>query len=243
MTSLEAPLAAVYFDCDSTLSSIEGVDELLQFVDEALRRDVAELTDRAMNGALPLAEVYETRLQKLAPRRAQLEEVGAHYCANVVPDGAATIAALQHLGKHVGVVSGGLLVPVQRLAQHLGVPREHVHAVPLIFDERGDYVDFDRSSPLWQNGGKVPIVRSAPETHRPMAFVGDGVTDLETRDHVARFVGFGGVVCRAAVRDGAEHFVTSASLAGILPYVLTASEQQRLRNEPRFAELLSADEA
>ena len=38
MASPTHPLAAVYFDCDSTLSSIEGVDELLQFVDEALRR-------------------------------------------------------------------------------------------------------------------------------------------------------------------------------------------------------------
>lgn len=239
MTAPNAPLAAVYFDCDSTLASIEGVDELLQFVDEALRREIAELTDRAMNGALPLAEVYETRLHTLAPRRAQLEEVGAHYVANVVPDAAATIAALQLLGKQVGIVSGGLLVPVQHLARHLGVPLEHVHAVPLIFDARGDYVDFDRDSPLWQNGGKVPVVQAAPAAHHPMAFVGDGVTDLETQPHVARFVGFGGVVARDAVRAGAAHFVEARSLAGVLPFVLTEAEQDRLRANPRFGELLS----
>ena len=43
MTAPNAPLAAVYFDCDSTLASIEGVDELLQFVDEALRRLVRSM--------------------------------------------------------------------------------------------------------------------------------------------------------------------------------------------------------
>ncbi len=236
------PFAAVYFDCDSTLSSIEGVDELLQFAAPALRQEIATLTAEAMDGRRPLAEVYETRLQRLAPRRDQLDQVGAHYVDNVVADGAETVAALQHLGKHVGIVSGGLLVPVQHLARHLGVPLEHVHAVPLVFDEDGAYVDFDRSSPLWQNGGKVPVVTGAPSAHHPMAFVGDGVTDLETADHVARFVGFGGVVARDAVREAAEHFVHAPSLAAILPKVLTADELATLRRHDSFTSLLSAAE-
>ena len=238
--TMDQPLASVYFDCDSTLAAIEGVDELLQFADPALRRDIAELTTQAMDGTRPLAEVYETRLSMLAPRREQLDEIGRHYVANVVRDGAATVAALQFLGKHCGVVSGGLLTPVQHLARHLGIPDANVHAVPLLFDDAGEYLDFDRASPLWQNGGKVPVVQSAPRSHHPMAFVGDGVTDLETAPHVHRFVGFGGVVTRAAVRAGAEHFVDAPSLAAILPLVLTADELARLRSEPRFASLLSA---
>lgn len=239
---MDAPIASVYFDCDSTLSSIEGVDELLQFADADLRREIAELTTQAMNGTRPLAEVYEGRFRKLAPRRDQLDEIADHYVANVVQDGAATIRALQFLGKHCGVVSGGLLIPVRHLARHLGIPDEHVHAVPLLFDDDGAYLDFDRTSPLWRNGGKVHVVRAAPPSHHPMAFIGDGITDLETRAHVQRFVGFGGVVARAAVRQGAEHFVDSPSLAAILPLVLTADELARLRGEPTFAPLLSAAE-
>ena len=233
------PFAAVYFDCDSTLSSIEGVDELLEFADPALRQDIAALTDQAMNGQLPLAEVYETRLRKLAPRREQLEAIGAHYVQNVVPDALRTIQALQFLNKHIGIVSGGLLLPVQHLATHLGVPLEHVHAVPLLFHEDGSYRDFDHSSPLWRNGGKVPVVQHAPKDHHPMVFVGDGITDLETQAHVARFIGFGGVVTRAAVQQRAEFFVNTNSLAAILPHFLTQAEQQQLRQEPSFTSLLS----
>ena len=54
------PFAAVYFACDSTLSPPEGVDELLEFADPELRRDIAALTTQAMDGTLPLAEVYES---------------------------------------------------------------------------------------------------------------------------------------------------------------------------------------
>ena len=234
---VDISLASVYFDCDSTLSSIEGVDELLQFAEPTLRQDIAALTTQAMNGTVPLAEVYESRLSQLAPRREQLDLVGEHYVQNLVPDALATIEALQFLGKHVGIVSGGLLVPVQHLARHLGVPLDCVHAVPLHFEADGAYRDFDHDSPLWQNGGKIVVVRSLPDEHRPMVFVGDGITDLETKEHVGRFVGFGGVVTRDAVKAGADYFVETNSLAAVLANVLTEQERRELQQQERFCSL------
>ena len=236
------PFATVLFDCDSTLSAIEGVDELLAFAPPELRADIAALTTQAMEGTLPLATVYETRLRLLAPRREQLERIGELYVARMVPDARELVAALQHLGKHVGIVSGGLLVPVLAVAAHLGIPRDLVHAVPLVFDERGDYVDFDRSSPLWRNQGKVEVLRALPANRRPVAFVGDGVTDLETQGTADLFVGFGGVAVRRAVREKAQVFVASKSIAPVLLHVTTAAERARLAATPRFAPLLSAAE-
>jgi phosphoserine phosphatase len=221
--------AAVYFDCDSTLSAIEGVDELLAFAPAALRDDVLALTHQAMDGTRPLAEVYETRLQLLAPRREQLDRIGELYTARLVPDAQALVDALQFLGKQVGVVSGGLLVPVQHVARHL--------------DAGGDYVDFDRSSPLWRNGGKIEVLQRLPAAQRPVAFVGDGATDLETQGTVDLFIGFGGVVARPAVQKGARVFVASPSLAPVLRHVTTAAERQRLAQQERFAPLLSAAKA
>lgn len=236
---MSPPFAAVYFDCDSTLSSIEGVDELLQFADPDLRKNIADLTTQAMNGTLPLAEVYESRLSKLAPHRQQLDAIGEHYVSNLVPDAKATIHALQFLGKGVGIVSGGLLIPVQHIARHLDVPLEHVHAVPVLFHDDGSYRDFDRASPLWQNGGKVPVVQAAPPAHHPMVFVGDGITDLETKQHVGRFIGFGGVVTRDAVQQNADYFVAEPSLAAILPHCLSQEELIVLKQDPNFSSLLS----
>lgn len=236
---MSTPFAAVYFDCDSTLSAIEGVDELLRWAPADLRADIAALTAQAMEGTLPLAEVYERRLRALAPRREQLDLVGQLYVARLVPHAREVVQALQSLGKHVGIISGGLLVPVQHVARHLGIADANVHAVPLLFDARGGYVDFDRRSPLWRNRGKIEVVRALPREHHPLAFVGDGITDAETRGHVARFIGFGGVVARPRVRELAEAFVADRSLAAVLPHVLTAAEQQQLARDPAFAALLS----
>jgi phosphoserine phosphatase len=237
------PFAAVYFDCDSTLSAIEGVDELLAFAPPSLRASVLELTTKAMEGTLPLAQVYETRLRLLAPRREQLDRIGELYVARVVPDAKALVEALLLLGKQVGIVSGGLLVPVQHVAKHLGIPLANVHAVPLLFDDDGAYVDFDHGSPLWKNGGKVEVLQRLPHTHRPVAFVGDGATDLETKGTADLFIGFGGVAVRAAVREGAEVFVATPSLAPVLQHVTTQQERERLARHAQFAPLLSAANA
>lgn len=238
MPAMPTPLRSVYFDCDSTLSAIEGVDELLHWAPAELRTEITALTTAAMEGRLPLADVYTTRLRLLSPERSQLERVGELYVERLVQDANAVVAALQHLGKHVGIISGGLLPPVQAVAARLGIPATAVHAVPVRFDAAGRYLDFDQRCPLWRNGGKIEVIRGLPHDHLPLAFVGDGITDLETQGHVARFVGFGGVVVRSAVRDRAEVFVDGPSLAAILPHILTVAEQAALAALERFAPLL-----
>lgn len=239
MTKTAPPFASVYFDCDSTLTAIEGVDELLADYAPEVRAEIAQLTDAAMNGRLPLAEVYERRLRTLAPRREQLAAVGELYARRAVPDAKPVVAALRRLGKRVGIVSGGLLEPVRTFAAHLGIDLADVHAVPLRFAADGGYLDFDRDCPLWRNGGKVELLRSLPGDHRPLAFVGDGVTDLETQGTADLFVGFGGVVARSSVRERAEVFVAEPRLVAVLPHLLTADEAARLRAIPEFAGLLA----
>jgi phosphoserine phosphatase len=230
------PYAAVYFDCDSTLSAIEGVDELAHD-DPELRAASAALTEQAMAGTLPLDQVYGARLRALAPRREQVEQLGALYVARAVPDAAAVVAALQACGKHVGIVSGGFAGPVGALARHLGVPDANVHAVRLDFAADGSYAGYDEASPLARNGGKAEVLRALPDAHHPLAFVGDGITDAETRGHVACFVGFGGVAARPAVRATADVWVEGPGLAAVLRHVLSPGELARLRADERFAAL------
>ena len=232
------PFRSVWFDCDSTLAAIEGIDELGALRDAATRARIADLTDRAMAGELPLAEVYDARLRELAPTAAECESIGQRYVDTALPDARAVIAALKGLDKRVGIISGGLLAPVRALARHLEVDENRVHAVPIRFDADGRYVDFDRDSPLWRNGGKTAVLGSLRRDERPICFVGDGVTDLEALPVVERFVGFGGIARRVAVERGTDFYTAEPRLAAVLRFVLTADERDRLRADARFRDLV-----
>ena len=55
----------VFFDVDSTLVTIEGIDVLA-----GGNPEVAKLTEAAMNGEIQLDEVYGRRLELIQPTRA-----------------------------------------------------------------------------------------------------------------------------------------------------------------------------
>ena len=57
----------ICFDFDSTLSRIEGIDELAKRV--GLGEEMTKLTNAAMNGDVPLEAVYSRRLELIRPDR------------------------------------------------------------------------------------------------------------------------------------------------------------------------------
>lgn len=234
------PYDALAFDCDSTLSSLEGIDELARGSGPERLAQVEALTNAAMAGDVPLEEVYGRRLALLAPTRSAVAAVGQRYVETLVRNAAPLCAALAALGKPVHVVSGGLEPAVAHVARHLGVPAERVHAVPIRFDAQGAYAGFDERSPLARAGGKIDVLAAIAGRHGRVAHVGDGTTDLEVRPVVARFVGFGGVADRAAVRAGAARFVAADDLAAVAAELLAPDELERLAAAPEHAALARA---
>lgn len=213
---MAAPFRSVFFDCDSTLSTIEGIDELAR----EYRDEVVPLTDAAMRGEVSLESVYARRLAIIRPSRAELARVGALYAATLVPGATETIAALQSLGVDVYIISGGLLPAVQVVADALGVRRDRVFAVDVRFDAAGAYAGFDESSPLARRGGKPALIQSLGAVARPSMLVGDGATDLEARSAVDAFVAFAGVEERAPVVADADAVVRARSLLPVLTLAL-----------------------
>lgn len=213
---MRAKYRFVFFDVDSTLVTIEGIDVLANGNPEIVR-----LTDAAMNGEIALDEVYGRRLDIIRPTLADVEALGERYTQSLVDGAAETIAALQAAGVDVHLVTAGIAQAIAPLARKLAIAPRAVHAVALQFDEQGRYVDFDRRSFLTRVGGKELVVRSIlTRSKGKSAFVGDGVSDLETKPAVNLFVGFGGVHTRARVKENAEVYVSEPSLLAVLPYLL-----------------------
>jgi phosphoserine phosphatase len=208
----------VVFDCDSTLSAVEGIEELAR----DHREEVTRLTTMAMNGQLPLEEVYGRRLELIRPRRQDVERIGQLYIRRLVPDAVEAVRALQRAGVAVQVLSGGLLPPVARVAAHLGIDPARVAAVDIYFDTAGAYAGFDRTSPLARSGGKRHwLEERARELPRPVLLVGDGATDLEARPAVDAFAAFTGVVERPDVARKADYVLRGPSLMELTDLVLS----------------------
>jgi phosphoserine phosphatase len=208
----------ICFDCDSTLSRVEGIDELARR--SGLFEQVAALTEAAMNGELALEDVYANRLDLIKPDKAAIDWLAQLYIAEMVEGVSETIKTLQANNKLIHIISGGLRQAILPLAEQLGIPEAHVHAVDVLFDDDGNYQDFARHSPLAVSGGKARICRRLRIHHSSLVMIGDGKTDLEAKLAGAYMIGFGGVVRRPLVEEQADSYVVDASLAAVLPLVL-----------------------
>ena len=238
------PFSVTIFDCDSTLSAVEGIDELATEPDH--REAIAELTDSAMAGDIPLEDVYGERLSLLQPTRGDIVSVRDRYKANVVPDAKAVIAALAEADNETWVVSGGLAGPVLEFATWLGVDPARVKAVEAHFDPfEGDwwepavghrkgkarYADYDKSD-LTCSEGKADVIQANVTTRGRKLFVGDGASDLAAADAVDLFVAYAGVIDRPSVTDAAPIVITSPTLSPILALALGPQEVKDMIGGP-----------
>ena len=218
MTAQGRSFDLVCFDCDSTLSRVEGIDALARRA--GVEQQVAPLTAAAMAGELALDAVYGRRLDLVRPDRAAVDWLAELYVEHVEPGADETVEALHGVGKDVHIVSGGLRQSILPLAARLGIRFENIHAVDVVFDEEGSYADFDRASPLARPGGKAEVCRVLGSAGKSVALVGDGATDIEAREAGAYVIGFGGVVVRDTVKSGADIFFPGPSLTAVLDALL-----------------------
>jgi phosphoserine phosphatase len=224
-------VGTVVFDCDSTLSALEGIDELAA----GASAEVEALTNAAMAGTVPLQAVYGRRMELVRPSRARLEWLAERYVETAVEDAREVVAALRAEGIEVRIISGGLLPAVAGFAAWLGLRESSVAAVDVRFDAAGEYAGYDAASPLTRTGGKREVLRLwRREAPPPIMLVGDGATDLEAQPDVDVFVAFAGVVARPEVVNAAEWVVRGASLAPILALALGGAPPRVSAARPLF---------
>ncbi len=205
----------ICFDCDSTLSAIEGIDELARVRGPEVFAKVEEQTREAMEGKIPVEAVFGRRLEVIQPAQSHIAAIGRRYIETIEPTAVATVTQLKAAGWTPIIVSGGFRPIIAPLAAHLGIAR--IEAVDLYFDAAGKYTGYDEKFPTTRSGGKPEIMQALRAELKParIVMVGDGVSDLETKPVVDLFVGFGRYTERPKVKAGAAAFIHS--LAELIP--------------------------
>ncbi len=197
-----------FIDCDSTLSTIEGIDELARAKGPEVFERVVALTHAAMNGTVPISEVFFRRMEMIRPDRVLCDQIAELYVATLVPGVREMIEEVKQEGWLPVILSGGFAPLIQPLARLLGIA--HVEAVPIYFNEDGSYQGYDEGYPTTRNLGKNEVIREWKQAMLPerVVMMGDGVSDLETQRDVDLFIGFGGVVARPKVQNGCDYWLT-----------------------------------
>jgi len=204
----------VCFDCDSTLSAVEGIDELARRA--GVFDELAPLTTAAMEGRIKLDEIYRRRLDAIRPGRADIEWLAQRYLENIVPDATTVVNHLQLAGKKIHIISGGIRQAVLPLSAHLNIPQSHVHAVDVHFTPGGEYAGYEETSPLSRSGGKKIICADIIGEQYKAVMVGDSITDLEAAQERVHFIGFGGVFHRPLIEELVEDYIMDPTLLPLL---------------------------
>ncbi len=207
-------LDTIIFDCDGTLSHIEGIDELAK--ENGVGEQVAQLTAAAMGSIGMSPELYQQRLDLVLPTAQQVTKLAQTYFDHKAPDLLHVIKTLQSLQKNIYIVSAGLYPAVEGFGKLLNIPAENIFAVDVYFDDNGDYKDFDHNSPLTHANGKRIIVQQIKQKHQNIAFVGDGLSDYEVYDMVTRFIGYGGAFYRENIKRLCQYYITEPSMLRLL---------------------------
>lgn len=226
---LQKPLDAIIFDCDGTLTSVEGIDELA--AENNVGEIVKTMTAEAMTQSGINPQLYRKRLELVMPRREQVEQLGNHYYDKRIPDASDIIQHFQAIGKTIYLISAGLSPAVIKFGEMLSIPRSNILAVNITFDNQGQYINFDDHSPFTQHDGKRRVVAELKARHGRVAHIGDGMNDFIAHDISTRFIGYGGIYYRKNIAEQCGYYIKSASLSALLPLLLTEAESQQLTEQ------------
>ncbi|MFA5799917.1 MAG: HAD-IB family phosphatase [Candidatus Peribacteraceae bacterium] len=222
------------FDFDSTLVSVESLDELIalslaeslppQAAKDALS-EIQSITDAGMNGDIDFMTSVTSRLKRAHTTRKHLQAFTKRIVRTVTPGIPAIIREIQQSGCPVFILSGALLECILPIAEQLGIPAGNVFANRPVFDALGNLTGIEPGL-LASTDGKTRCLKMLAESRRlrgDVVMVGDGISDLHPyRAGIARhFLGVGFHRRREVIAREAPHYFTSVSaLRGHIRFLL-----------------------
>ncbi len=198
---------AICFDVDSTVITEEGIDVLATSL--GVGDAVSKLTASAMGGTTLFQNALKARLDLIKPSIENLENNQKEHPLQFTPRLKELIEILHKKGKNIYLVSGGFRQMINPIALQLGISISNIYANNLFFTEDGEYNGFDTNEPTSKDGGKAKVVQELIDKYdyKCVIMIGDGATDMQARPPAKAFIGYGGIIEREKVKNGADWFI------------------------------------
>lgn len=209
----------VVMDMDSTLIQVEVIDELARVA--GVGEQVADITERAMNGELDFPGALRERVALLKGLKAEaLEQVYRNI--PLTPGARNLVTILKRLGFKTAVISGGFQFFTDRLKADLGLDYAYANGLEIVDgvvtgQVAGTIVDGARKAQLLEEiAGKEGI------TLDQTIAIGDGANDLPMLGRAGLGIAFN---AKARVREQADFHINQQNLDSIL-YLIGLSERE-----------------
>jgi phosphoserine phosphatase len=209
----------VVMDMDSTLIQVEVIDELARLA--GVGAEVAQITERAMNGELDFSASLAARVALLKGLK---EEALLQVYKNIPFTAGARnlVRILKRLGFRTAVISGGFQFFTDRLKDDLGLDYAFANQLEIVDGvvsgrTQGVVVDGERKAQLLEE-----IAQREGITLDQVIAIGDGANDLPMLGKAGLGIAFN---AKARVREQADTHINQQGLDSIL-YLLGLSEQE-----------------
>jgi len=206
-----ADLKLLAMDMDSTLITIECIDELGDFAGK--KPEIAAITAQAMRGELDFPESLRRRVSLLQDLPVDALERVYHERLRLTSGAEALLAACKKNGVKVLLVSGGFTFFTERLRQRLGIDYTISNTLEIANGRLtgglvGDVVDADAKATKF-----VSVLRSLNAPREMSVAIGDGANDLKMMAQAGLSVAFH---AKPVVRAQADCAVTWSGLGAVL---------------------------
>lgn len=163
-------------DMDSTMITIECIDELADFVGK--KREVSQITQRAMNGELDFKAALSERVALLAGLPESVLQEAYDQRVRFMPGARELVSTMSRSGAYCVLVSGGFTFFTSRVAHSLGFQEDHANRLEIA----GGKLTGRVIPPVLGKEAKLESLRQSCATRNiPLEAalaVGDGANDL-----------------------------------------------------------------
>ncbi len=176
----------IIIDFDSTFTKVEALDELASIClhskldSEKIKKNIEEITQNSMLGALPFDIALEQRFKLLSFSKRDLEMLIEVLKGKVSESFHRNRLFLKAHSSSIYIISGGFKEFILPIVTPYGILPEHVFANELIFDIENKVLGFDKKNPLSKAGGKVVVAKDLNLSGYTYV-IGDGYTDFEIK--------------------------------------------------------------